>query len=102
MNNEGPGDDVEQLKFCSIMQFDVKGWGTIRPVEEDANWGDKALRSKEKGGDGYGDYLLINSFTDEGLDKIADYNNYRDEWDSEKRQFTEGSRRIPMNQGELI
>ena len=90
MNNEGPGNDVEQLKFCSIMQFDVKGWGTIRPVEQDANWGDNALCSKEKGGDGYGDYLLINSFTDEGLDKIADYNNYRGEWDSEKRQFTEG------------
>ena len=67
------------------MQSDVKGYGTIRPVEQDAKWGDKALRSKKKGGDGYSDYLLINSFTDEGLNKITDYNNYREEWDSEKK-----------------
>ena len=60
------------------MQFDVKGYGTIRLVKQDAKWGDKALRSKKKGGDGYSDYLPINSFTDEGLNKIADYNNYRE------------------------
>ena len=90
MNNDGPSDDVEQLKFCSIMQFDVKGYGTIRPVEQDAKWGDKALRSQEEGGDGYADYLQINSFTDKGLNEIADYNNYREEWDIEKSQFTEG------------
>ena len=90
---------MEQLKFCSIMQFDVKGYGTIRPVEQDAKWGEKALRSKKKGRGGYADYLLINSFTDKGLDKIADYNNYREEWDSEKEQFTEGT---PMYQKRFV
>ena len=67
------------------MQFDVKGWGTIRPVKESGTWGDIALHSSEEGGDGYGDYLRINSFTDEGLDKIAAYNNYGDEWEDEKK-----------------
>lgn len=90
---------MEQLKFCSIMQFDVKGYGTIRPVEQDAKWGEKALRSKKKGGGGYADYLLINSFTDKGLNKIADYNNYREEWDSEKEQFTEET---PMYQKRFV
>ena len=86
-NNEGPNDNVEQMKFCSIMQHDVKGYGTIRPVEEDKSWGLKALRSKEDGGDGYGDYLQINSFTDAGLDQIATYNDYKKEWDAEKALF---------------
>ena len=90
---------MEQLKFCSIMQFDVEGYGTIRPVEQDAKWGDKALRSKNKSGGGYADYLLINSFTDVGLNKIADYNNYREEWDSEKKQFTKGT---PMYQKRFV
>ena len=81
------------------MQFDVKGYGTIRPVEQDGKWGEKALRSKKKGGGGYADYLRINSFTDKGLNKIADYNNYREEWDSEKEQFTEGT---PMYQKRFV
>ena len=79
---------MEELKFCSIMQFDVNGWGTIRPVEEKETWGDIVFRSIDEGGDGYGDYLSINSFTDDGLDKIAAYNKYSDEWAEEKLQFT--------------
>ena len=71
------------------MQINVRGWGTIRPVEENETWGDIAFKSTDEGGDGYGDYLSINSFTDEGLDKIAAYNKYSDKWAEEKRQFTD-------------
>ena len=71
------------------MQFDVKGWGTIRPDAESETWGDIAFRSIKDGGHGYADYLGINSFTDDGLNKIAAYNNYGDEWEEEKSQFTE-------------
>ena len=74
MNNEGPSNDVEEMKFCSIMQIDVRGWGTIRPVEEKETWGDIAFRSTDEGGDGYGDYLSINLFINDGLDKIVAYN----------------------------
>ena len=89
MSNEGPNNDVEQLKFRLLMQFDVKGWGTIRPVEESETWGDIVFRSIEDGGHGYADYHGINSFTDDGLEKIAAYNKYRDEWEDEKSQFSE-------------
>ena len=71
------------------MQINVRGWGTIRPVEEKETWGDIALRRTDEGGDGYGDYLSINSFTNDGLAKIASYKKYSDEWKEEKIQFTD-------------
>ena len=67
------------------MQHDVKGFGTIRPLEKDKDWGKKVFQSKSTGGLGYADYVALNSFTDEGLDAIADYNNYKDEWETEKK-----------------
>ena len=70
------------------MQFDVNGWGTIRPDKENKTWGDIAFRSIKDGGHGYADYLGINSFTDDGLDEIAAYNKYSQEWEVEKSQFT--------------
>ena len=70
------------MKFCSIMQHDVRGYGTIRPPIEDKSWGLNALS------DGYKAYVQINSFTDAGLDQIAVYNNYQEEWNAEKALFT--------------
>ena len=84
MHNEGPNEHVEEMKFCSIMQHDVKGYGTIRPESNNKHWGLKALKSTADGGEGYGDYLQINSFTVTGLDKIAQYNNYKEEWNVQK------------------
>ena len=62
----------------------TKGYITIRPTKEDdqrANWGEEVLD------DGYAEYLKINPFTDDGLNKIAQYNNYIDEWNAEKDQL---------------
>ena len=73
------------------MQHDVKGFGTIRPLEKDKDWGKKVFQSKSTGGLGYADYVALNSFTDEGLDAIADYNNYKDEWETEKKLLSKNA-----------
>ena len=45
------------------------------------------MKDKEEGGEGFRKYCQLNSFSIEGLDAIAQYNNYADEWDNEKQLF---------------
>ena len=84
VKNGGPSNDVEALKFCSLQGHEVKGCGTIRPPDEKEEWGEKVFESTVEHGHGYAKYLKTNSFSNEGLDFIAKYNNYENEWEIEK------------------
>ena len=85
--DESSKNHVEEMKFCLLHAHKVKGYGTIRPRNEDEEWGCNIFKSTTEGGDGYRDYVKINSFTNEGLDEIARYNGYAEDWEIEKKLF---------------
>ena len=87
VRNECPSDDVKALKFCSPHGHEVKGCGTIRPPDEEEEWGDKDFKSTTEHGYDYVKYPKTNSFSNEGLDFIAKDNNYESEWENEKAAF---------------
>ena len=47
--------------------------------------GEKALDN------GFRNYCLLNPFTDKGLDKIAKFNSFDEEWEQEKQHFDENT-----------
>ena len=66
------------------------GWCAIRPTEEKdkvKNWGDRILQGDDDEIGGYADYLKNDPFTDEGLDAIAVFNDYKSEWDQVKDEM---------------
>ena len=85
--DECPSNDVEAMKFCSFRGHEQLGYGTIRPPNEEEEWGDKVFKSTAEHGYDYAKYLKTNSFSTEGLDFIAKYNNYESEWETEKAAF---------------
>ena len=85
--DESSKNDVEEMKFCSLHAHKKKGYGTIRPRDEDEEWGCNIFKSTTEGGDGYIDYVQTNSFTNEGLDEIARYNGYAQDWEIQKKAF---------------
>ena len=74
------------MNLISINPSDTVGYGTIRPSrKEGPNWGKKALDN------GFRNYCLLNPFTDKGLDKIAKFNSFHEEWEQEKQHFDENT-----------
>ena len=87
--NKGPGVNVEQLKYCSSSLTKV-GYGTLRPPSDESyskGWGQKVLTKDDDEKISFKDYCTLNSCTDDGLDSIAVYNNFADEWKNEKETF---------------
>ena len=68
------------MKYVSINASKTKGYGTICP-EGGPNelWGRDVLDDME-----FRKYCLLDPFTDKGLDEIATYNGYSDEWETAK------------------
>ena len=63
------------------------GWCAIRPTEgkdKVKDWGDRILQGDDDEIGGYADYLKNDPFTDEGLDAIAVFNDYKSKWDQVK------------------
>ena len=85
MKNEGPLNDVERFKYVSMLPDVEGGFGAVRPVRKrDKHWRMKALE------DGcYTEYCAINANTDAGLEEVAKYNNYVDEWKVISEKFTQ-------------
>ena len=75
------------MKFCSLCGHEERGYDTIRPPNEEEKWGDKVFKSTAEHGYNYAKYLKTNSFSNEGLDFIAKYNNYESKWETEKAAF---------------
>jgi hypothetical protein len=67
------------------------GYGTIRPPDRDSysTWGEQVLNSNTPDKMSYQDYCKLNSCTDEGLQAIAGYNKFTEEWEEEKELFDE-------------
>jgi len=91
-NNDGPNDDVGPMKFCSSSHTTI-GYGSIRPPTDesyDPSWGDKVLRHDNSDGKKcFRDYCKTNSCTDEGLQDIASYNGFEEQWKKVTQTFTE-------------
>ena len=70
-----------------------KGYGTIRPPSSDWNpkWGDDVLDAVTDSKISYRQYCKLNSCTDDGLQTIAEYNNFAIEWEEEKDLFEENT-----------
>jgi len=67
----------------SILPEDETGLCTVRPSSSASeDWGQIALTTG-----GFQDYCKINAHTDEGLDKIAEYNKYVEEWSEVANTF---------------
>ena len=62
VRDERPSNDVEAMKFCSLCGHEQLGYGTIRPPNEEEEWGDKVFKSTAKHGLGYAKYLKTNFF----------------------------------------
>ena len=71
------------MKYVSINASKTSGFGTIRPKDKpDYDWGKHALNDLK-----FRSYCNLDPFTDTGLDKIASYNGYSDEWERVKESF---------------
>ena len=67
---------MSPFKFVSILPEDETGFCTVRPHSDlGEDWGQKALTTG-----GFQDYCNIDAHTDAGLAKIAEFNQYVDEW----------------------
>ena len=87
--NEGPSDDVEQLKYCSST-LTTYGYGTLRPPCNDSYskvWGQCVLTKQDKEEFSFVEYCSFNSCTDDGLRKISIYNGYKKEWNEISGNF---------------
>jgi len=67
----------------SILPEDETGFCTVRlPSSAGKDWGQEALTTG-----GFQDYCKINAHTDERLVKIAEYNDYVEEWSEITKTF---------------
>ena len=53
VRDERPSDDVEALQFCSLRGHEELGYGTIRPPNEEEEWGDRVFKSTAEHGYNY-------------------------------------------------
>ena len=58
--------------------------GPIRPPKDKCTpaWGDDVMNAKKDGGEGFREYCMLNSCTDERLRAIANYISFTKEWDT--------------------
>ena len=74
---------MSPFKFVSILPEDETGLCTVRPSSSASeDWGQEALTTG-----GFQDYCKINAHTDERLVKIAEYNDYVEEWSEITKTF---------------
>ena len=86
-HNDGPNDNVDQLRYCSSSLTKV-GYGTLRPPVNESyspDWGEKVFQKDDAGDLSFEKYCMLNSCTDEGLNSIAAYNKFSDEWKNAKK-----------------
>ena len=86
---DGPNDSIEQLKYCSSSLTKV-GYGTLCPPHNDSypeEWGEQVLKEEQEEEISFKDYCMLSSCTDDGLDSIAVYEKFSDEWDKKKESF---------------
>ena len=91
--NDGPNENVDKLKYCSSSLTTV-GWGTLRPPNDDSyseDWGVRILESNTKEGMSFEQYCVLNSCTEDGLNDIAKYNDYQEEWNKTKQTFNDNT-----------
>ena len=69
------------------------GYGTIRPSRDKylPDWGDKVMNTKSEGGRGFRQYCMLNSCTVKGLQSIAEYNGFTNEWVRETALFNDST-----------
>ena len=75
------------MRYCSSSLTKV-GYGTLRPPVNDSyspDWGEKVFEEDDAGDLSFEKYCTLNLCTDEGLDSIAAYNKFSDEWEKHKK-----------------
>ena len=85
--NDGPNTNVEKLRYCSSSLTKV-GYGTLRPPVDDSysdEWGEKVFVKDDADDLSFEKYCTLNSCTDGGLDSIAFYNKFSDEWNKKSK-----------------
>ena len=71
------------MKYISIDASETSGFGTIRPKDKPSyDWGKHALDELN-----FRSYCILDPFSDSGLDEIASYNGYSEQWTSVKETF---------------
>lgn len=91
--NDGPNDNVEQLKYCSSTLTNY-GYGTLRPPNDGSyskDWGQFVLMKPDQEVYSFKDYCSFNSCTDDGLHKISIYNGYEQEWEEISGEFDDNT-----------
>ena len=89
IDNDGSNSNVEQLRYCSSSLTKV-GYGTLRPPVDDSyseDWGEMVFEKHIADPMSFKEYCVLNSCTDEGLDSIASYNKFSEEWETKKRNL---------------
>ena len=79
------------MRYCFSSLRKV-GYGTLRPPVDDSysdDWGAKVLERDDADDLSFGEYCVLNSCKDEGLDSIAVYNKFSDEWETNKGTFND-------------
>ena len=91
-NNDGPNDEVDVMQYCSS-SLETIGFGSIRPPTGDSyspSWGEEVLQHDNSDrSESFVNYCMNNSCTDEGLQEIARYNGFEEQWHEVTRTFTE-------------
>ena len=79
------------MRYCSSSLTKV-GYGTLRPPVNESyspDWGEKVFQKDDASDLSFEKYCTLNSCTDEGLNSIAAYNKFSDEWEKRKKKFND-------------